>query len=141
MAEGLLRNFYGEKYEAYSAGSTPTRVHPLAIKAMAEIGIDISKQSSKNIEDYKGRGFDLVVTVCKNTPRLACPFCSPPGRLGPPRIIQETLPDAKRFVEHGFDDPSAVEGADDDKLEAFRRIRDEMRKWIETNFTDLEKVE
>src|SRR4030043_2487316 len=79
IAEGLLRHIYGDKYEVYSAGATPTRVNPLAVKVMAEIGIDISGQVSKSIEEFKGRDIDFVVTVCKSTPRLSCPFCSTPG--------------------------------------------------------------
>jgi arsenate reductase len=141
MAEGLLRSLYGEKYEAYSAGATPTKISPYAVKVMAEIGIDISGQSSKSIETYRGRAFDLVVTVCKSTPRLSCPFCSSPGQFGTPRIITETLPNAKRFVEHGFVDPSEVEGGEEERLEAFRRVRDEMMAWIKASFRDLNKVE
>ncbi len=140
MAEGLLRSIYGDKYDVYSAGATPTRVHPLAVKAMAEIGIDISGQSSKSIETYRGRSFDLVVTVCKSTPKLSCPFCSPPGRSGAPRIITETLPDARRFVEHGFLDPSEAEGGEEERLAAFKRVRDEMREWITDSFINLEGV-
>jgi arsenate reductase len=130
MAEGLLRHLYGDRYEAYSAGATPTKVHPLAIKAMSEIGIDLSGQSSKSIDEFRGRDIDLVVTVCKSTPKLSCPFCSSPGTFGRPTIITETLPEAKRFVEHGFNDPSEVEGTDEEKLEAFRIVREEIRKWI-----------
>jgi len=102
MAEGLLRHFYGDRYEAFSAGANPTSVHPLAIKAMAEIGIDISGHSSKSIDEFRGRDIDLVVTVCRSTPKLSCPFCSSPGVVGRPAIIDETLPGARRFVEHGF---------------------------------------
>ena len=130
MAEGLLRHFYGDRYEVFSAGATPTRVHPLAVKAMAEIGIDISGQSSKSIDEFRGKDIDLVVTVCKSTPRLSCPFCSSPGTFGRPAIISETLPEAKQFVEHGFSDPSDVKGTEGEKIEAFRAIRDEIKTWI-----------
>jgi len=60
MAEGLLRRVYGEKYEVFSAGSTPTQVNPIAIRVMAEIGIDISPQRSKSIEEYRGKDFDVA---------------------------------------------------------------------------------
>jgi arsenate reductase len=63
MAEGLLRHFYGERYEVHSAGATPTEVHHLAVKVLAEIGIDISRQRSKGIDEYRGWDFDVVVTV------------------------------------------------------------------------------
>lgn len=130
MAEGLLRYYYGDKYEAFSAGATPTRVHPLAIKVMSEIGIDISGQFSKSIEEFRGKDIDLVVTVCKSTPKLSCPFCSSPGTFGRPTIISETLPEAKRFIENGFKDPSDVEGGEEENLQAFREVRDEIKKWI-----------
>jgi arsenate reductase len=116
MAEGLLRHYYGDRYEAFSAGASPTFVHPLAIKVMAESGIDISNQSSKSIEEFRGKDIDLVVTVCKSTPRLSCPFCSPPGVVGVPTIIRENLPGAKQFIENGFDDPAEVEGSEEKKL-------------------------
>jgi arsenate reductase len=137
MAEGLLRHFYGDRYEAFSAGATPTKVHPLAIKAMAEIGIDISGQSSKSINEFRGRDIDLVVTVCRSTPRLSCPFCSSPGVVGRPTVIDETLPRARRFVEHGFGDPSDVEGSEEERVEAFRATRDEIKKWVLDYFSNL----
>jgi arsenate reductase len=137
MAEGLLRHFYGDRYEAFSAGATPTNVHPLAIKVMGEIGMDISEQSSKSIDEFQGRDIDLVVTVCRSTPRLSCPFCSSPGMVGRPAIISETLPGAKRFVEHGFSDPSDVEGTEEEKIEAFRTIRNEIKTWVLDYFSSL----
>jgi arsenate reductase len=137
MAEGLLRHFYDDKYEVFSAGATPTRVHPLAVKAMAEIRIDISGQSSKSIDEFRGRDIDLVVTVCKSTPKLSCPFCSSPGTFGRPAIISETLPGAKRFVEHGFNDPSEIEGTEGEKIEAFRSVRDEIKTWVINYFSSL----
>lgn len=136
MAEGLLRHFYGDRYEAFSAGATPIKVHPLAIKVMAEIGVDISGQSSKSIDEFRGKDIDLVVTVCRSTPKLSCPFCSSPGVFGRPAIINETLPGARRFVEHGFSDPSDVEGAEEEKVNAFRATRDEIKKWILDYFSN-----
>jgi arsenate reductase len=137
MAEGLLRHHYGDRYEAFSAGATPTKVHPLAVMVMAEIGIDISGQSSKSIDEFRGRDIDLVVTVCRSTPRLSCPFCSPPGMMGRPTIIDETLPGAKRFVEHGFSDPSDAEGSEEERAEAFRATRDEIKTWVLDYFSNL----
>jgi len=137
MAEGLLRHFYGDRYEVFSAGANPTKVHPLAVKVMAEIGVDISGQSSKSIEEFRGRDVDLVVTVCRSTPKLSCSFCSSPGAFGRPAIITETLPGAKRFIEHGFSDPSDVEGTDDEKIEAFRTVRNDIQNWIRNYFSDL----
>ena len=130
MAEGLLRHFYGEKYEALSAGATPTSVNPFAIKVMAEIGIDISKHTSKSIEEFRDKDVDLVVSVCTNSARTACRLCSSPLISGRPEIVEETLPGAKRYLQYGFSDPSEVEGSDEEKTAAFRRTRDDIKKWI-----------
>ncbi len=137
VAEGLLRHTYGDRYEAFSAGATPAKVNPLAIKVMAEIDIDISKQRSKSIEEFRNSPMDLVVSVCKSSARVVCAFCSSPLVGGRPQIINETLPDAKHYLDHPFDDPSEVEGIDEEKLAAFRHIRDEIRKWITEYFTEL----
>jgi arsenate reductase len=130
MAEGLLRQAYGGRYDVYSAGSTPSRVHPLAAKMMAEAGVDISRQRSKGIKEFQGWDFDIVVTVCRSTVKLSCPFCSPLGSAGTPLLIRETLKRVGRFVEHGFDDPSDVEGSEEERINAFRRVRDEIKEWI-----------
>jgi arsenate reductase len=130
IAEGLLRHLYGDRYEVFSAGATPTRVNPLAIQALAEIGIDISKQRSKSIEEFRDKPMDLVVSVCKSSAKIACPFCSSPIIGDRPTIINETLPDAKRYLDHPFDDPSEAEGTDEEKLATFRHTRDEIKKWI-----------
>jgi len=139
MAEGLLRHFYGEKYEVFSAGSTPTQVHPFAIKVMAEIGIDISKQTSKSIEEFRNKDIDLVVTVCRSSAKVVCPFCSSPLIEGRPEIISTTLHRAKQYLQHGFSDPSEVDGSDEEKIAAFRRTRDDIKKWILDQFADLNR--
>jgi arsenate reductase len=136
MAEGLLRHVYGERYEVHSAGSSPTQVNPLAIRVMTEIGVDISGQRSKSIEEYRGKDMDVVVSVCRSSPRVTCAFCSSPLVGGRPEIINETLPGAKRYIDHGFADPSDVEGSEEEKLVAFRRTRDDIKKWILDNFSD-----
>jgi arsenate reductase len=137
IAEGLLRHFYGEKYEAFSAGSSPTQVHPYAIKVMAEIGIDISKQTSKSIEEFRNKDIDLVISVCSSSARVVCPFCSSPIIGDRPEIIHQTLPGAKHYLQNGFNDPSEVEGDEENKVEAFRRTRDEIKKWILVYFSEL----
>ncbi len=134
IAEGLLRHLYGERYEVFSAGQTPTRVNPFAIKALAEIGIDISNQRSKSIEEFRNKPMDLVVSVCKSSARVVCAFCSLPLVGGRPTIVSDTLPDAGRYLDHPFDDPSEVEGTEEEKLAAFRRTRDEIKKWITRYF-------
>ena len=137
MAEGLLRHFYDEKYEVFSAGASPTRVNPFAIEVMAEIGIDISNHTSKSIEEFRDKDIDLVVSVCTSTTRVACPFCSSPLIKGRPEIVEETLPGAKRYLQHGFSDPSEVEGSDEEKTAAFRRARDDIKKWILDYFANV----
>jgi len=137
IAEGLLRHLYGDRYEVFSAGATPTRVNPLAIQALAEIGIDISKQRSKSIEEFRDKPMDLVVSVCKSSAKIVCPFCSSPIIGDRPTIINETPSDAKRYLDHPFDDPSEVEGTDEEKLATFRHTRDEIKKWIIEYFSDV----
>ena len=117
MAEGLLRHFHGDGYEAFSAGTHPSRVNPFAVEAMAELGIDLSGHYSKTVESLGDELMDVVVTVCDSA-REACPY----------------VPAKDRFFHHRFEDPSAVEGTDEEKLAAFRRIRDEIRKWLDEEF-------
>ena len=130
IAEGLLRHYYGEKYEAFSAGATPTQVNPFAIKVMAEIGIDISHQYSKSVDEFHNEDIDLVISVCKSSAKVVCAFCSSPIIGDRPEIIEETLPRAKQYLHYPFNDPSEVEGSDDEKLAAFRRTRDDIEKWV-----------
>jgi len=137
VAEGLLRHFFGEKYQVFSAGSDPTQVNPLATKVMAEIGVDISKQFSKSIEEFRDKDIDLVVSVCRSSAKTICPLCSSPMSMGRPEIVSTTLPKAKHYLYHGFSDPSEVEGTEEEKIAAFRRIRDDIKKWILDSFVDL----
>ncbi len=118
MAEGLVNALYGDRFAAVSGGTVATRVHPAAIKAMAEIGIDISSHRSKSIDEFLDRKFDLVVTVCDNAAK-DCPF----------------FPGAKDTIHHAFDDPAACSGTDEEVLACFRRSRDEIRRWIETEMS------
>ena len=136
MAEGLLRDLYGEKYEVFSAGANPTQVNPFAVKVMAEMGIDISKQYSKSIEEFRNKQIDLVVSVCKTSAKLMCSLCSSPIVMGRPEIINTTLPGAKHYFHYGFNDPSELDGSDEEETTAFRRTRDEIKKWIIDNFAD-----
>jgi len=140
MAEGMLKHLYGEKYEAFSAGSNPTQVNPLAIKVMAEIGIDISRQTSKSIEEFRNTEIDLVVSVCRSSAKLMCSLCSSPIVMGRPEIINTTIPGAKHYLHHGFNDPSEVDGSDEEKTMAFRRIRDDIKQWIIDNFADPKTI-
>jgi arsenate reductase len=117
MAEGLLNHLRGDRYQAYSAGSEPGTVHPLAVKVMAEIGIDISAHRSKHGREFVGRELDLVVTVCDNA-RESCPI----------------FPGARVVEYESFPDPAAVVGSEEEKLAAFRTGRNAIMKWIEKRF-------
>jgi arsenate reductase len=115
IAEALVNEFYRGKYDAYSAGTEPTAVDPSAIKALAEIGINISHNQTKHVNTYKGQTFDYVVTVCDHA-KETCPF----------------FPGADKYLHHGFEDPMAFRGTDEEKLAFFRRLRNQIREWIET---------
>ena len=117
MAEGMLNHFYGDRYETYSAGITPTQVNPYAIKVMKEIGMDISKHTSKSIEQFRRQSFNVVVTVCDNA-QSTCPF----------------FPGAKQYMHKSFDDPSNAQGTEKVVLQHFRRARDEIADWLKETF-------
>jgi arsenate reductase len=109
MAEGFLRSFAGDRFEVQSAGTKATRVHPLAVSAMRELGVDISKQTSKSVDDV-GEAWDVVVTVCDSS-------CPVPPRSGVK--LRWKLPD-----------PSAARGTEAERLEVFRGIRDSIRSRV-----------
>ena len=127
MAEGLLRAMYADRYEAYSAGVEAARVDPRAITVMKELGIDISGQRSKSVEEFQDTVFDLVVTVCDRA-RQACPIFS--TRLESPT----KSPRAKEGIHRSFEDPALATGSQEEQLEAFRRVRDEIGEWIIQTF-------
>jgi arsenate reductase len=113
MAEGLLRHDAGDRFEVESAGTRPSRVRPEAIAAMRELGIDISGHRSKSVDEFAAQPFDYVLTVC-DTARAACPI----------------YPGHAHRLHRSFDDPAAVEGNEDERLAAFRRVRDEIRGYL-----------
>ena len=121
IAEGLLNSIYRERFKAYSAGINPTKLNPYAIEIMKEIGIDLSKQYSKNIEEFKGKNFDLVVTVCDKA-KEACFFF-----LG------------KKIIHKSFEDPTNFNGSIEDTLNIFRKTREKIKIWIVDTF-DKEKI-
>lgn len=138
MAEGLLQNIYGEKFEVFSAGTNPTKVNPLSIKAMSEIGIDISSHYSKSLDEFRDTDIDLAISVCQSSAKTLCTLCSSPMSMGRPMVIHEKLHKTKKYIVHGFQDPSEVEGTDEEKLEAFRKSRDEIKAWITEYFANLQ---
>ncbi|MCK4653565.1 MAG: arsenate reductase ArsC [Candidatus Cloacimonetes bacterium] len=121
IAEGLVNHFFKETWEAKSAGIVSTEVNPFAIKAMKQIGIDISGHTSKTIDTFKDENFDLVVTMCDSEKGI-CPFF--PG---------------KSNIYISFADPSTFEGNDIEKLKVFYRTRDEIKEWLVSNLINYDK--
>jgi arsenate reductase (thioredoxin) len=117
MAEGILRHVAGERFEVHSAGISPSQLRPEAVAVMREIGIDISNHQSKSVEEFIDQEFDYIITVCDNA-NETCPAF--PG-------------EAKR-IHWSFDDPAAAQGSDEQRLEAFRssrnQIRDRLEQWV-----------
>ena len=114
MAEGLLRHLGNDRFEVYSAGTEATFVRPLAINAMAELGIDISHQQSKTLDRYLDEPFDEVITVC-DTAAEACPV----------------FPGATRRRHWSFEDPSKATGSEAEQLILYRQVRDQILSRIE----------
>jgi len=138
MAEGLLRHIYGEKYVVFSAGTNPTTVNSLAIRALSEMGVDISKQTSKGLEEFSETEIDLAVAVCENSAKTLCALCSSPiTTMNRPLIVNVKLHKTKNYIVHGFDDPSEIEGTEEEKFVGFCRTRDEIKEWITDYFVDL----
>ena len=112
MAEGLLRSMAGDRLEVFSAGTRPVGLNPSAIAVMAELGIDISSHRSKSIDEFRGHEFDYVLTVCDGA-RESCPvFAS-----------------RARQFHRDFEDPAAA--PEDLQFSIFRRVRDELRRWLD----------
>jgi arsenate reductase (thioredoxin) len=116
MAEAILNSLRGSKYEAQSAGVTPTTVNPYVVKVMAEVGLDISKNRSKSIEEFREQQFDYVVTVCDSA-KETCPFF--PG---------------KKVIHKAFNDPSGFKGSDEKILEGTRQVRNKIEEWLKNTF-------
>jgi arsenate reductase len=113
MAEGLMRHFRGDEFEVYSAGVEPKGVHPFAMEVMREIGIDISHQRSKHLDEYREERFDYIVTLCDH----AATTCS-------------LFPGEGKIIHRGFRDPTKVEGSEEEKKEVFRKMRDEIKEFV-----------
>jgi arsenate reductase (thioredoxin) len=113
MAEGLLRHDAGDRFDVESAGTKPNRVRPEAIAVMKEIGIDLAGHRSKSVDEFRGRGFDYVLTVCDNA-KETCPI----------------FPGHANRLHQSFEDPAAVQGTEEECLSAFRRNRDQIREYL-----------
>ncbi len=113
MAEGLFRDEAGDRYEVFSAGTTPTQVRPEAIAVMNEIGIDISGHRSKSVDEFTGQEFDQVITVCDNA-KESCPV----------------FPGKTQRLHWPFEDPATAQGSEDERKVAFRKVRDQLHRRI-----------
>jgi arsenate reductase len=114
MAEGLLRHDARDRFEVESAGTQPTHVRSEAIVAMKELGIDISGHRSKSVDEFRAQQFDYVLTVCDSA-KESCPI----------------FPGKAITIHHNFEDPAAAPGSEEERLAAFRRIRDELRDYLQ----------
>jgi len=122
MAEALWNHLGKGQWQAVSAGSKPAGyVHPLAVKAISEIDLDISSNQSKSLDQFREQNFDLVVTVCDHA-RESCPV----------------FPGAAKTVHHPFEDPACAEGDADQTFAVFRRVRDEIKAWISDMIEQLD---
>jgi arsenate reductase len=117
MAEGLLRYYGGKRFEVFSAGTSPSRVHPMAVEVMGEKGIDITSQRSKSVDEFLGQAFDSIVTTCDDA-RNRCPL----------------FPGQGKRLHWGLEDPAKIEGSREEKLKVFRRVRDELETLIRSYF-------
>jgi arsenate reductase len=124
MAEGYLRHVAGDKYEALSAGVEPKGLNPLAVEAMREIGIDISQQRSKDVREYVGTEIFCLITVCDNA-KERCPIFAA----------------AYKMIHWSLPDPAAALGTRNEKLEAFRRTRDEIMQRVQKELLDKELLD
>ena len=117
MAEGLLKAKLGDRFQIDSAGTRPIGVSPEAIEVLKEIGIDISESRSKSVDEFVGQEIDYVLTVCDNA-KENCPF----------------FPARTKLIHHAFEDPYFAPGNFDSRVAAFRKVRDQISEYIETDF-------
>jgi len=123
MAEAILKNIGGSKFDVYSAGLEPSTVNPFTIKVLSEIGIDWSKAQAKGLTEFLGKlHFGYVITVCSRAEER-CPI----------------FPGVGQRLHWPFDDPAAVEGSEEEKLNAFRTIRDEIQEKVTDWYGSLSK--
>jgi len=118
MTEALVNHDIGDRFEASSAGTEPKQPHPLAIRVLAEIGIDHSAARSKSMDEFAGQAFDFVITLCDSA-NETCPLFF----------------GGVRRAHMGFDDPAKAQGTEEEKLAVFRRVRDQIRSQVEAFLT------
>jgi arsenate reductase len=124
MAEGLVRHYYGDRFNVESAGAMPTSINPNAMKVMGEIGIDISNQRSKPVEEFMGKSFDHVITLCDDNSKEVCPTFNG---------------DAGERLHWNFQDPVEARGVEEEVLQTYRAVRDGIRESIDRFVKELDE--
>ncbi|NCQ52980.1 MAG: arsenate reductase ArsC, partial [Caldiserica bacterium] len=117
MAEAFLKTLFPERFEVYSAGTQPGKLNPFVVKAMVEVGMDISGNHTKSVDEFKGDKFDLVVTVCDQA-KETCPY----------------FPGALDYLHRNFEDPSTFTGSEEEIMEKVRQVRDNIKNWVIETF-------
>jgi len=117
MAEAILNKLYGDRYTAFSADTDPTQIDPIVVLVMREIGIDVSNYQPKGLNIFKDSIMDYVITLYDQA-NESCPY----------------FPGGNLYLHKGFPDPSRFQGWHEDVIQEYRRIRDEIKKWIEKEF-------
>ncbi len=120
MAEGLLKHITKDEYEVFSAGTKPGIVRPEAIEVLREIGIDITGNRSKSVDEFVNEKIDYVLTVCDNA-KGNCPY----------------FPAKTKMIHHSFEDPAEVQGSEKSRLEAFRRVRNQINDYLNNSFLEV----
>lgn len=120
MAEGLLKHITQNKYDIYSAGTKPTSVRSEAISVLREIGIDISANRSKSVDEFANQKIDFVLTVCDSAKEI-CPFFPAPTKL----------------IHHSFNDPAEIQGDEKTRVAAFRETRNKIQKYLKDSFCEI----
>ena len=120
MAEAIANNIFGDRLEASSAGSSPTQIDPHSIAVMKELGIDISNNRAKHLNEFTGRRYDYAVTLCGDDEEF-CPF----------------FPNAKEHLHHGVNEPFGSAKTEEGRLAAMRWMRDDILTWIKMTFIDV----
>ncbi len=119
MAEGLLRDLAGDRFEVFSAGTHPTGLNPRAIKTMDEVDIDISDHESKSVDEFVEQAFDTVITVCDSA-RETCPV----------------FPNATQSIHWSFEDPAIARGSEEEIMGVFRKVRDQIKESLHKFITN-----
>jgi len=120
MAEGLLKHICQNEFEIFSAGTKSSIVRPEAIKVLAEISNDISKNRSKSVSEFANQNIDYVLTICDNA-KESCPY----------------FPAQTKLIHHSFADPAEVEGEEETRLSAFRNVRDQIQEYLSGSFVEI----